>query len=181
MTIIITGNPRGGTTCVARVVDALGVPMVRDQENSMDWMELRAALMAFQSDRVRSLIEKQTGEWGFKIPGVFGYLPGHLSLFNDPRIIYVVRDPIANADSILRHHKLESVLKDSVKNLAAENWRALNMIPQWGVPFLFVSHEMMLTKTESAVRSIAEFIGREFRPVAMAEVVQSDPRYLPPH
>jgi len=179
MTVIITGNPRGGTTCVARVVNALGIPLIHDQENSMDWMKMQAVILTGQWDIVTDLLSQKTSHhlWGFKAPGIFGHLAGHLEKFEKPTLIYVVRDPIANADSVRRHRQSEDVLPDSVGNLANETCRALCLIPTWGVPYLFVSYEKIMTHTELTVKAISEFLGVIFCQDAVEEVRPNDPRY----
>jgi hypothetical protein len=182
MTVIVTGVPRGGTTCVARIVDALGVTIVTDQPNSMDWMEMREQIIDGNWDAVGALMtERRPQPWGFKAPGVFGHLADNLDRFPFLRIIYVVRDPVANAQSVVTWHRGDAPpFQQTVVDIAEETVRAASLIPQWGVPCLFVSYEETMTRTSHVVSRIASFLGVPHLRSAEQEVVLDDPRYLPP-
>lgn len=135
--------------------------------------------MAAEWPDVRRLIkDRPEAFWGFKAPSIFGHLQGRMDEFRAPRLIYVIRDPVDNAESIQRHLVAPESIENAAENIADEISRALILIPTWGVPHLFVSYSQMILRTEQSVRRLAEFLGVDVRREALNEVRMDDPRYL---
>ena len=180
MTVIITGSPAGGTTCVSRVVDALGITIQYRPDNDRTHEDFALGLGITAGLPIADIIEsydRQHERWGFKFPGIFGHLGKYIDQFRNPVILYVFRDPVAIHQSLKRHAKCV-VSPDSLKLIADETQRVVHLLPEMGVPHLFVSYERMVTRTHLAIGEIAEFLGVPFHEAAVDQVRFADRRYL---
>ncbi|MCP4783355.1 MAG: sulfotransferase [Fuerstiella sp.] len=180
MTVFITGSPRGGTTCLARVVNSLGVPVLHtpDLQTTLEWVGLGDMLRSDNWSVAVEIIRNEApkGEYCIKSPGILGHLAGHLSEFGNPKILYVLRDPMAIHHSIIRH--TSRVDPDALRLIMEEQDRAIHLLPTLACPFMVVSYERLVTRTELAVREIAEFLHVDFTAAAISEVVIGDRRYI---
>ena len=181
MTVIITGSPAGGTTCVSRVVDALGVTIKYSQDRpDRTHEDFLLGLNITQGQPIIDTVEeynKKHPRWGFKFPGIFGHLGEYIDQFRDPVIIYVLRDPLAVYQSLQRHAKCK-IDSNSLKLIAEELQRVIHLLPEMNIPYLFVSYEKMMTRTRLTIEEIAEFLEVPFKEEALNEVILADPRYL---
>lgn len=181
-TVIVTGMMAGGTTCVARVVDALGVPMMVGGLSGRRACECRWFGEAIV-DGDWPVVERAVAEsdakhdrWGFKRPAVYGHLSDRFGMFRSPMLIYVMRDISATAESMRRRGHLDP---RAMIDAAEEHARMAHLIPTCGVPYLFVSYEKMMTHMRRAIGTICEFLSADESNIPSAEqqVIVDDPRY----
>ena len=179
-TTIVTGVPGGGTTCIARVVNALGVPMATDTLAAMEDVEFNDHIVNGRwsqvEEKILAMNRNYPQGWGFKRPLLFGHLWDRFDLFESPRLIYVMRDAVSVQASIQRQgHQSE----DGLILVAEEQVRMAHLIPTVVIPYLFVSYEAMMTRTNKTVQIIASFLGagESKLTTAESEVILNDPRY----
>lgn len=180
MTVIVTGLPGGGTTCVARVVNALGIPVVTNGKTTRacEHDALNDAIVSGDwgvADQLVAKFDLQFERWAFKRPLLYGHLIDNFHRFRNPEIVYVFRDPLAISLSVSRHSGQRN--PDAMKLIIEEQLRMTHLLPHAGVPVFFVSYERFVTRGDDAVKELAEHLRVPYDPTAVAEVVFNDPRY----
>jgi len=161
-TIIVTGIARSGTSMIASMLQEAGLFI---GEFLYDVVNEDAQILEFlrsgNKELLKTLIAQRNGQhvqWGFKIPNLHAYLRhDDLSLFRNPHLIVISRDPVAVAmrDSISEHlGELQAMVGAS---------SALHSLAQFvqrvDCPVLLVSYEKALSFPNVIIDSVLKFCG----------------------
>ena len=178
-TTIIFGVARGGTTMAARVVSSLGVDLAEgsninfeDEQFNLQKLGLNPKRDEQQlKDHLLKLLEQRNSQhnhWGWKYPNAAAYLPLILERVRNPRLICILRDPLASssrelrADAIQQQGNEERRLRQAMRAMDTN----IALIHQNAHPTLMVSYEKAIQKPAPFVRALALFLGIE--PTAQA-------------
>lgn len=161
-TVIVTGVARSGTSLVASVLKAAGLYLgefVYDVVN--EDAQMLEILRSHNLDMLRTLIQQRNAQharWGFKIPNMHVYLRhDELSLFRNPHLIVIYRDPVAIAvrNSLSEHYdELESLNSATSAMHAIGHFAALAKCP-----LLLISYEKALAFPNLMIDSVLDFCG----------------------
>jgi hypothetical protein len=164
LTAVVTGLPFSGTSMVAVVVDALGVPIIRDaafpfayeadEFNNVDMNGLRRAVERHNAERA---------VWGYKDPHARRLPPDEMhAALRNPHYVIVTKDlasmtarhvqnPIRPEDGKPPMERFRFVAAQHLEFIA---W-VLRIPP---APKLLVSYHAVLRDTAAGCRLIAEFL-----------------------
>lgn len=183
-TIAVTGAGRSGTTMVARLLLALGLPRMGDVANTV--LESPAINEAARSDdlaafaRICREMDARHPKWAFKSPKLRNHLDTFAGAMRAPRLIVVMRDPVAIA---VRRETVTGVeVRAALKAAAQENLRLATRLETIEVPALVLSYEKALQGPQRIVRHIAGFAGVAVDDAAVADLAalieNGDPAYF---
>lgn len=143
--VVVVGTYRGGTTMVARMIEALGAflggaaaGVVREDP---EW----ARLLAPRWPRWRSVSELASSRsaahplWGLKFPGAVRHLPRLLRLMPEPRLVVVFRDPLAVA--VREHLSMGTAGASALDHAVAQLRQLARSLRKTQTPWLAVSYE----------------------------------------
>lgn len=185
-TVIVSGAARSGTSMVARVLHAAGVPMGSDvdqvvfedagfsvlfEQRTLD----RQALRALVDDRNRN-----HAVWGFKRPHLHEQDPAIIGMFRNPLVVLIVRDLVAVAE----RNVISEMLDPAVSLAAAANdlQRVIGFARSLTCPVLLLSYEKALQNRPVFVDSLTRFCGLdlpEAERARLAGLVEPDrPAYV---
>lgn len=176
-TYIIVGNGRGGTSMVAGVIAALGVPITAHKAsvNHEDGDIVRAAQGRDAAGRklnttraqdigvVRSIIAERNASfdlWGWKDPSADLYIKDVIDDLRSPHFIFVHRDIAAVATSHLALQPESDPLGAIAGPLGRLN-RYWQILAELRRPTLMVSYERGRMKPDILAAELAAFIGTE--------------------
>jgi hypothetical protein len=164
MTIVASGVGRSGTSMIARVLDALGIPMGRtDGLAVFEDQEFLQSLLFFEIGRMQELIETRNAsfdKWGFKFASIQNHLfPAQLSLFRNPRLIIVMRDAVATANRSHTSDPDKPTAEAALVNVAKQTMDIIDFVRNSACPTLLVSYEKAIIFPEETVIVLAEFCG----------------------
>ena len=159
-TVVVAGIPQGGTSVVAAIVDALGVPIAGGLYNFEPAHRPRCG------DTLKGRAEKVTGVdldvWGFKDTMIWrlSTKAAH-DLLRNPYYIVVARDPIAVIQRRAANYELSEPkqmhdLLGLAVNESAALWEWMYELPP--APLLFVSYERALHNPFATCDAIALFL-----------------------
>jgi hypothetical protein len=168
-TYIVFGNPRGGTTMLARLLLAFGIYLGEDlpvnQESAsfnVDVLSRQGLTLDQISQSIRRTIDENNKEyqvWGWKYPKASLYLEQVWGSLVNPKLICVMRDPLANSmRSIIRQGVDPMVALKRSLRLQQKN---LDLIAKFKVPTLLCSYEKCLNHPRTLVQSLHEFLGAD--------------------
>ena len=158
-TVVVLGVARGGTTMVASVLEALGVPMGEKLGPVKEDVELSQAIESGDIYRFNQLINTRNSTypiWGWKRPAAVEHSEIWEASLRNPYIIAIFRDPfaIANRNRI-------SMLSDVFKNME-NSISHLDMLVQFlqkqRHPTLLCSYEKAITAPEAFVQAVDNFL-----------------------
>lgn len=173
-TYIIVGNGRGGTSMVAGVAAALGLPITSDKHsvNFEDAEIVNAAqgrdpegrkLNTSASKDIKNVLDviRKRNEslpvWGWKDPSADMYLEKIARGVRNPHIICVWRDLTAVASS---HLALEQIHPFDAFEMSFSRYeRYWRLLKKFKYPTLMVSYERGRSRPAEMAREIAAFIG----------------------
>jgi hypothetical protein len=180
--VLVTGHPRSGTTCLARVVNALGIPVYTShvESKNMEDYTLSKLIEAGEWDTVETIVkDRRENNWCFKRPFLLRHIEKRWDLFPGIRVIQTYRDPVAILASVQRHQGARADDENPLLTVMKAVLGEFNYAERCDVPLLRVSYEACITRSAAAVKEIAEFLDVPFLSAAVDEVVPADPRYLP--
>jgi len=161
-TVIATGVGRSGTSMMAKVLEALGIPMGNTYDLAVhEDHDFLQALLHFDFHRLATLIHTRNAahpRWGFKFPSLQNHLlPPQLAKFRNPHLIVVMRDPVAiSTRSLISSPKNAGPLA-ALNNVARQTYDLLNLVEYAECPALLLSYEKCLAFPETTIRVIASF------------------------
>ena len=177
MTVAIAGVPRGGTSMVAAVAEALGVDLGPREELDSDHYEDRImrnptnhvveatgiAPFFVQQATYISQRNHEKAIWGWKNPVGIKSIISLLPILRNPRVIIVFRDMIASIQGEMRFESSGGVTSPRVFPTILEqtqNWLKDNVdfIFQAECPTMLVSYERALNNPELFVTELAAFL-----------------------
>ena len=185
-TLIVSGVARSGTSMVARVLHAAGVPMGEHSDDVVfedhDFAELFAQ-PAIDQDAFDRLVRQRNEAhqiWGFKRPHLYPHGSAFLSRFRNPLLIVILRDPIAIAErnAIAEHIDIQTALSMAMTDLQG----MLRFARQAPCPVLLVSYEKALHRHDDFIARLLKFCGLELSEVerrSLRDVIEpSRPAYI---
>jgi hypothetical protein len=188
-TIIVSGPARSGTSHVAAALHAAGLWMGDSiNQTVFEDMEMAGVIearrlflgrpavlwaggfhrLAFRGVDVpllRRLIAGRNARfstWGFKRPNITQILKSDgLHLFREPRLIMMIRDPLAVAEraSIAEGHEMGRALDDARRATASN----LKIVGKLGVPTLLISYERLKDNQQHVLEEVYRFAGLAVR------------------
>lgn len=184
-TIIVTGVARSGTSLVASVLKAAGLFMgefVYDVVN--EDAQMLELLRSRDIGLLRTLIQQRNAKhtsWGFKIPNLHTFLHhDELSLFRNPQMIVIYRDPVAVAvrNALSEHFsELDGLIAATSAMQATARFAA-----QAQCPLLLLSYEKALTFPSLFIDNVLKFCGMTLdaagRKELLCQIQPNNPDYL---
>lgn len=165
-TAVVIGLPQGGTSVLAAVIDALGVPIARPDGHffNFEGQENRPYVGDSFEDWTRKISEwnVRADVWGFKDTIVWRHEPtaAHQAIRN-PYFVIASRDAAsimqrrcANHAVVLPEH-CSSVLRE-VREQQDALWKWIDRLP--ACPKLLVSYERAVKNREETCTEIAQFL-----------------------
>ena len=168
-TVILFGNPRGGTTMIANVVRSMGICLGDDlpvnlEDNEFNWDVLgrldpeptRAQKLASIQQAIRDRNSRHD-VWGWKYPRIDCYFKDVIEEIENPMLVCVFRDIIASTwrGVVRRNQAPENALRRALE-LQTNN---LGLIQKSGLPSLLVSYEKAIADPQQLASSLNQFLG----------------------
>jgi hypothetical protein len=187
MTVIVSGVGRSGTSMVAKVLDALGIPMGKtDGLAVFEDRDFNTALFEFDYNRMRQLIRQHDAaneRWGFKFASLQNHIfPPQLEYFRKPRLIVVMRDVIATASRAQVSDPESKDIEETLLNVTKQIHDMMYFIKYATYPTLLISYEKFIAFPDKAIDRIAGFCGiaitDELRLKAKHAVEPNNPKYI---
>ena len=167
-TIILFGNPRGGTTMVANVVRSMGVFLGDDlpvnlEDSNFNWDILTRENPALSKTEKLASIRESIGQrnsgygvWGWKYPRIDAYFQDIESDLVNPMLICVFRDVVASTwRGVVRRNEPPLNLLRRALEVQANN---LNLVEQSGLPALLISYEQAIADPLGLASSLSQFM-----------------------
>lgn len=166
-TLILFGNPRGGTTMIANVARSMGVYLgnnlpINLEDNDFNWNSLRNNKSWDREQRLSSIrraIAKRNTEqdvWGWKYPRIDKYFDEILPDVVNPMLVCVFRDPVASSwRGVVRQQRSPAQAIYKTLQLQANN---LRMIEKSGAPSLLISYEKAIANPLQLVKMVNQFM-----------------------
>lgn len=158
-TYVIFGTERGGTSMVAGVVRALGLPLGEIEEGNNEDKSFHNKSLG----RMRATVDQRNTEmdvWGWKYPTAVTYLPVLSRSIRNPYFIIVYRDTVATALSRLQWDG-EFIRRAPRMSLHETNANAnsnTSFALATGRPCLLVSNEKGQLIPSSLIDELADFL-----------------------
>jgi hypothetical protein len=169
-TIVVTGQPRGGTTMVAECLATLGLPMgvpqvpPKPQYNfeDRDFLELlhREDPGEIDLPRLQSLVQARNEAhpvWGFKLPMAINSLDVLERELRNPRFILVYRDVVAVASREVISVGMEALY--AMRRGLVLQERMINFAESSNAPCMLLSYEKALQFPAIVVDLIVNWCG----------------------
>jgi hypothetical protein len=121
----------------------------------------RAGILPREHRASRAAVERRNAEhdvWGWKYPRSIKFLDEVRPTLRDPRLILVLRDPVASAGRPVRRQKEQNPMQVVQEHHQLEA-RNLKLVARWEVPALLVSYERSIDRPAELVEQLAEFLG----------------------
>ena len=180
-TTIIFGVARGGTTMAARVVSSLGIDLAEGSNINFEDEEFNLQKLGLHPKRDEQQLtshllnrmeqrNNQHSRWGWKYPNAAAYLPLILERVRNPRLICILRDPLASssrelrADAVNQRGNEERRLRQAIRAIETN----IALVHQTDAPSLMVSYEKAIQSPAPFVRALALFLGIDTTPEAIA-------------
>ncbi|MBJ3777295.1 sulfotransferase family protein [Acuticoccus mangrovi] len=183
-TIAVTGVGRSGTTMVARILAALGLPTgVPVGEDVLESPEVNTLVLARDVAGFAALCRRADAahpRWTLKSPKLRNHIADFSAVMRAPRWIVVMRDPVAVA---ARNALVADVdLLENMEAAARGNLRICRQLAGLNAPALLLSYEKTLQHPAETVAAVARFcdvpLGAAAAAPLGATVMNGDPRYF---
>lgn len=179
--LVVSGLPRSGTSMAMKMLDAVGIPVVTDEERSADEDNPKGY---FEDERVKDLANQQDKSYIRRSRGkaikVISFLLKELPDDNFYRVIFMRRDleeVLASQKKMLeRRGEHDDTDDERMAELWKDHlWRANYMLKNKpNFEFIEVHYSEVLADPEGQARRIAEFLGGGADVRKIAEVVDPD-------
>ena len=181
-TVVVLGAARGGTTMVASVLDALGVPMGENLGPVLEDVALSRAVESRDLGTLQKIIASRNEQypvWGWKRPAALEYEDVWRGRFRNPYLIAIFRDPfaIANRNRISMLSDVFQNMEQSVRHLGA----LVAIMKKHKGPALLCSYEKALGSPAVFVRAVDDFLGlnvADRHAEAIGRISPNSPEYL---
>lgn len=181
-TVVVLGAARSGTTMVASVLQALGVPMGEKLGPVLEDVTLSRAVESRDMIRLKEIVARRNAMhpiWGWKRPSAIEYSDVWKGCFRNPYIIAIFRDPfaIANRNRISMLTDVFQNMELSVKHLEM----LVNILQTQEAPILLCSYEKVLGYPETFVLAVDDFLdlnSTERRADAILQINPTPGKYL---
>ncbi len=175
-TVIVTGVARSGTSMAAAVLTALGIPMGDSWAPAVYEDERLCWSLSYHHHELRRQLaaerDAQFPRWGFKMPGIHNALhPPELAQFRTPRLVLMVRDTLAVAQSAQGYDRDMRPTLEVVRHIQAEQEAAMRFAELAEVPAMLLSYEKFLAAPTLFIKALAVFVGLQPDDEAMTRAV----------
>ncbi|MEI6160488.1 MAG: hypothetical protein WCP77_11675 [Roseococcus sp.] len=161
--VLLTGNPRGGTTFIASVAHHLGIPLGQSRPRYED-RRLRKLLLGEEPDEDRVKLaetirarEAAHDLWGWKLPGIVQHFDLVDSLVRRPLYVMVFKDPLSM--SMRRVKRGDARLVGGLQASVLYTQRMVSFLASTQRECLLVSFEKAIRKQGDLIRTLAELTG----------------------
>lgn len=159
-TYVCLGLERGGTSAVAGIMRALGLPMGEGMAGNNEDPDFQAKTLS----ALRNAIEERNARydvWGWKFPTAVQQLPALLESLRNPYFVVVFRDVVATALSRNKWDGPNLRRRLEIAAHEANAWTNMNLgfILAARRPALLLSHEKLVLDQGSLIDEIAEVLG----------------------
>jgi hypothetical protein len=187
MTVIVSGVGRSGTSMIAKVVDAIGIPMGRTDGLAVcEDREFNTALCLSDYHRLRQIIRDRDAtheRWGVKLASLQNQIfPPQLNYFRSPRLIIVMRDVAATAARSHKSGSEKTSLQETLRNVAKQTLDMVTFIENATCPTLVISYEKLIAFPDSGIDQIANFcridVSEDARRRARTAIEPNNPAYI---
>lgn len=179
--LVVSGLPRSGTSMAMKMLDAVGIPVVTDDERTADEDNPKGY---FEDERVKDLANQPDKSYIRRSRGkaikVISFLLKELPDDNFYRVIFMRRDleeVLASQKKMLeRRGETDDTEDERMAELWKDHlWRANYMLKNKpNFEFIEVHYSEVLADPEGQARRIAEFLGDGADVRRIAEVVDPD-------
>lgn len=151
--VLLTGNPRGGTTFIASVAHHLGIPLGKTQPRYED-RRLRRLLIGDEPDHDKLALTIREREasaplWGWKLPAIVQHFDLVDSLVQRPIYVMVFKDPLSIA--MRKFNRGDQRVVGGLQSALLYAQRMVNFVST-------TERECVLVSFEKAVRKPGDFI-----------------------
>ena len=159
-TFIVTGIARSGTSLIASMLKEAGIFIGEFMHEVVNEdAQIIEFLRSHDIGLLKSLVRQRNAKfprWGFKAPDLHAFLRAtDLSLFRNPHLIVIYRDPVAVAmRNVLSEHVAEL---DALISAANGMHSMAQFVKMAQCPVLLLSYEKALTFPNIAIDSLIEF------------------------
>ena len=180
-TVIVTGLARSGTSMVAALLHAAGLPLGTELDAVV--REDREIARNLGQPGLAPVVAARNAAhavWGFKRPNLHAFGPDFVSAFRHPRVIVTCRDAVAlGRRSMLSEHHQDRFAAREAEAAALEGLALLRFASALPCPVLLVSYEKAVQAPLRLARALLGFTGLAADAAVVAQAVQADhPDYL---
>ncbi len=173
-TFIVTGIARSGTSLVAAWLREAGMfigeflhDVVNEDAQILELLRNRDTELLQALIRARNAAHAQ---WGFKIPNLHAYLTvAELSLFRNPHLIVIYRDPVAVAVRNALSEYYDAL--DSMVKTANAMYGLSQFAQRADCPVLLLSYEKALSMPDAVIDQLLEFCGMRLDDAARSRLL----------
>jgi hypothetical protein len=187
ITVIVSGVGRSGTSMVAKVLATFGIPMGKTNDLAVfEDQEFLQALLFFDFEYMAKLISARNAahrRWGFKFASIQNHLfAPQLMKFRNPRLIVVMRDPVAIASRSYYSDSDRKSAAEALANVTKQISDMMNFVQVAACPTLLLSYEKCIAFPEHTIDALVNFCGLkmtdEQRQKARFAVEPNNPNYI---
>jgi acyl carrier protein len=154
-TVIVSGLGDVGCSIVAAILHRLGIESANDG--------FVAALAACDYAQIGQMIARRNEDarpWGLVMPSIQErILPGQLSMFRNPALIFVMQDIVAVVTGTLADRADPPTARQAYLDAAEAEYRAAGFLEKAECPVLILSYQNILQFPDETSAAIAEFCG----------------------
>lgn len=186
-TIAVTGMGRSGTTMVARILLALGLPIARGVTSKfLEEKQIIHMLKNREMEAFAALCAERNANhprWAFKCPTLRVRLKESDPILRNPRYIVTYRDVVAVSSRVMMQEDIDTAA--ALEAQARKQYNLMRSLLELSNPVLLLSYEKSMRYPEHTVSLISEFCGEactkdQISRIAANEIRFNDPRYLVP-
>ncbi|WP_289043989.1 sulfotransferase [uncultured Aliiroseovarius sp.] len=179
-TIVVSGLGRSGTSMLAKMIAAGGVPMGPSNNPIHEDIGISTLIEDKKKWALRreiSLRNKKYNVWGFKRPLIVRHHKLLDSTLRNPRYVIIFRDPLAFASRVKLSRGL--TIRRGLKMYRNQSEIIIDFVQKSESPILLLSYEKTLGNPEKAVDTLQRFCGIEMgrRPDMVNQIRPNDNDY----
>ena len=165
--VLVGGNFRGGTSVVTRLIVAAGYRLPGSFGKNYEDLRLQRELRQVKKpsrQKLKKLFEQNNSEypnWVAKYPAIFLHFKTMLPLLDKPKVVLIIRDPLAVAQSEKRNQQKKE-LEKVLERPAIYNQKMIQAYKKYGskYSFLLLSYEKLITKPLETCTALCAFINK---------------------
>lgn len=173
--VLLTGNPRGGTTFIASVAHHLGIPLGKSIPKYED-RRLRYLLLGEIPDeghvQLEATIRAREARhplWGWKLPGIVQHFELVDRLVRRPIYVMAFKDPLSIA--MRRTRNVGASLLPGVRSAMQMAQRMVDFAARTERECILVSYDKAARDPASFIRALAEVVDIPVDEARIAEII----------
>jgi hypothetical protein len=158
-TVVVLGPAGGGIELVAGTLEALGVPMGGEGNDSPEDFELNQAIDAEDAAKVREIVARRDAAhpvWGWKRTSPLEIGSPCTGELRNLHVVAVFRDFLATVGR--PRYAMTSDVFAAMERSIREQWALASFLGRQGGPVLLCSHEKALAAPQAFVAALDEFL-----------------------